>query len=109
MHLSRILRAVAQGNDLVFSMEGGISIAEDPNFRFTFKPNGAATFRAAIRQARRWLDNLISNPNETVEAIASREGKTERSWTFHSRTRDPVEPDLPWEADPQRSGSRRPS
>jgi hypothetical protein len=46
MHLSRILRAVAQGNDLVFSMEGGISIAEDPNFRFTFKPNGAATFRA---------------------------------------------------------------
>ena len=33
----------------------------------------------AIRQAHRWLDNLISNPNETVEAIASREGKTERS------------------------------
>ena len=45
MHLSRILRAVAQGNDLIFSMEGG-SISEDPNFRFTFKPNGAATFRA---------------------------------------------------------------
>ena len=33
----------------------------------------------AIRQAHRWLDNLISDPNETVEAIASREGKTERS------------------------------
>ena len=26
-----------------------------------------------------WLGNLVSNPNETVEAIASREGKTERS------------------------------
>ena len=26
-------------------MEGGISIAEDPNFRFTFKPNGAKQFR----------------------------------------------------------------
>ena len=33
----------------------------------------------AIRQAHRWLGNLLSNPNETVEAIASREGKTERS------------------------------
>jgi sulfur-oxidizing protein SoxY len=38
--------AVYQGDDLVFSMEGGISIAEDPNFRFTFKPNGAKEFRA---------------------------------------------------------------
>ena len=33
--------AVYQGDELVFSMEGGISISEDPNFRFTFKPNGA--------------------------------------------------------------------
>jgi sulfur-oxidizing protein SoxY len=38
--------AVYQGDDLVFSMSGGISIAEDPNFRFTFKPNGAKEFRA---------------------------------------------------------------
>ena len=37
--------AIYQGADLVFSMEGGISIAEDPNFRFTFRPNGAKTFR----------------------------------------------------------------
>lgn len=37
--------AVYQGDDLVFSMAGGISIAEDPNFRFTFKPNGAKEFR----------------------------------------------------------------
>jgi sulfur-oxidizing protein SoxY len=36
---------VYQGDELVFSMEGGISVSEDPNFRFTFKPNGAKTFR----------------------------------------------------------------
>jgi sulfur-oxidizing protein SoxY len=38
--------AVHQGQDLVFSMAAGISISEDPNFRFTFKPNGAKEFRA---------------------------------------------------------------
>ena len=32
---------VRQGDDLVFQMDGGISISEDPNFRFTFVPNGA--------------------------------------------------------------------
>jgi sulfur-oxidizing protein SoxY len=37
--------AVYQGQDLVFSMAAGISISEDPNFRFTFKPNGAKMFR----------------------------------------------------------------
>jgi sulfur-oxidizing protein SoxY len=37
--------AVYQGPDLVFSMAAGISISEDPNFRFTFKPNGAKQFR----------------------------------------------------------------
>jgi sulfur-oxidizing protein SoxY len=36
---------VYQGPDLVFSMAAGISISEDPNFRFTFKPNGAKMFR----------------------------------------------------------------
>jgi sulfur-oxidizing protein SoxY len=38
--------AVYQGQDLVFSMAAGISISEDPNFRFTYKPNGAKEFRA---------------------------------------------------------------
>jgi len=28
--------AVYQGEDLVFSVDGGISISEDPNFRFAF-------------------------------------------------------------------------
>ena len=37
--------AVYQGQDLVFSMAAGISISEDPNFRFTYKPNGAKEFR----------------------------------------------------------------
>lgn len=37
--------AVFQGDELVFSMEGGISISEDPNFRFSYAPNGAKTFR----------------------------------------------------------------
>lgn len=35
-----------QGNDLVLAMDGGIAISEDPNIRFNYKPNGAASFRA---------------------------------------------------------------
>ena len=35
-----------QGNDLVMAMEGGIAISEDPNIRFNYRPNGAASFRA---------------------------------------------------------------
>ena len=40
--------AVYQGDDLVFSIEGGISISEDPNFRFTYAPNGAKSFRVDV-------------------------------------------------------------
>jgi sulfur-oxidizing protein SoxY len=36
---------VWQGDDLVLAMDGGISIAEDPNIRFNYKPNGAPSFR----------------------------------------------------------------
>jgi sulfur-oxidizing protein SoxY len=36
---------VWQGDDLVLAMDGGISISEDPNIRFNYKPNGAASFR----------------------------------------------------------------
>ncbi len=35
---------VRQGDELVLSMEGGISISENPNVRFDYTPNGAATF-----------------------------------------------------------------
>jgi sulfur-oxidizing protein SoxY len=34
---------VRQGEDLIFSMEGGISLSEDPNFRFSYAPNGSKT------------------------------------------------------------------
>jgi sulfur-oxidizing protein SoxY len=36
---------VRQGDELVLAMEGGISISEDPNIRFSYVPNGAATFQ----------------------------------------------------------------
>ncbi|SDS73150.1 quinoprotein dehydrogenase-associated SoxYZ-like carrier [Bradyrhizobium canariense] len=34
-----------QGDDLIVAMDGGIAIAEDPNIRFNYKPNGASNFR----------------------------------------------------------------
>ena len=37
--------AVYQGADLVFSVEGGISISEDPNFRFAFAVDPNATLK----------------------------------------------------------------
>ena len=37
---------VWQGDDLVLSMDGGISISEDPSIRFSYVPNGAKAFRA---------------------------------------------------------------
>jgi sulfur-oxidizing protein SoxY len=37
---------VRQGDAPLLSMDGGISISEDPNIRFTYVPNGARTFRA---------------------------------------------------------------
>ena len=40
---------VWQGHALLFSMKSGISISEDPNFRFTYVPNGAATIKAEAR------------------------------------------------------------
>jgi sulfur-oxidizing protein SoxY len=40
---------VWQGDQLLLSMDGGISISEDPNLRFAYRPNGAAEFRAEAR------------------------------------------------------------
>jgi sulfur-oxidizing protein SoxY len=37
---------VWQGDELLIDMEGGISISEDPNIRFAYRPNGASKFRA---------------------------------------------------------------
>jgi sulfur-oxidizing protein SoxY len=41
--------SVWQGDALLFSMQAGISISEDPNFRFTYVPNGATTFKVEGR------------------------------------------------------------
>src|SRR6266566_510232 len=38
-----------QDDSLVLTMEGGISISEDPNIRFTYVSNGARRFRAEAR------------------------------------------------------------
>ena len=40
---------VWQGDALLFTMTAGISISEDPNFRFSYVPNGAATFKVEAR------------------------------------------------------------
>jgi sulfur-oxidizing protein SoxY len=39
---------ISQGQDLLLSVESGISISENPVFRFDYRPNGAATFIADI-------------------------------------------------------------
>ena len=36
---------VWQGDDLLLAMEGGISISEDPNIRFSYVPTDARPFR----------------------------------------------------------------
>jgi sulfur-oxidizing protein SoxY len=36
---------VWQGEDLVFALDGGIAISEDPNLRFNYRPNGSENFR----------------------------------------------------------------
>ena len=33
----------------------------------------------ALRDAHRWLDELLFNPTQTIESLAVREGKSERS------------------------------
>ena len=38
-----------QDGDLVLAMEGGISISEDPNIRFTYVPNGAKSIRVEAK------------------------------------------------------------
>src|SRR5262245_9127982 len=50
-----------QGDALVFGMEAGISISENPSFRFSYLSNGAATFKVEARDTagrvfrREWL------------------------------------------------------
>ena len=40
-----------QGSELLLAIEAGISISENPAFRFDYRPNGAATFRAEVEDS----------------------------------------------------------
>jgi len=37
-----------QGDDLLLAIQSGISISENPEFRFEYRPNGAASFRVEV-------------------------------------------------------------
>ena len=43
------------------------------------RPNARAILIDALRDAHRWLDELLSDPVQTLEALATREARTERS------------------------------
>jgi len=43
---------VWQGDALLFRMDAGISISEDPNLRFTYIPNGATTFKVEAKDTQ---------------------------------------------------------
>jgi sulfur-oxidizing protein SoxY len=43
---------VWQGEALLLNMEAGISISENPNFRFTYVPNGATTFKVEAKDTQ---------------------------------------------------------
>ncbi|MDQ2078731.1 quinoprotein dehydrogenase-associated SoxYZ-like carrier [Xanthobacteraceae bacterium Astr-EGSB] len=57
---------VWQGDELVLAMEGGISLSEDPNIRFSYVPNGAKTFRVEARDT----EELVFKGEWPVEASA---------------------------------------
>lgn len=42
---------VWQGDEMVLSVDSGISISENPEFRFDIRPNGAAEFRAEVEDS----------------------------------------------------------
>jgi sulfur-oxidizing protein SoxY len=41
-----------QGDDLLLGIESGISISENPAFRFDYRPNGASEFRAEVQDSQ---------------------------------------------------------
>lgn len=57
---------VRQGEDLVFLMEGGISLSEDPNFRFTYAANGSKTLSAIAHDTK---GNVFKTEWPIAEAI----------------------------------------
>jgi sulfur-oxidizing protein SoxY len=53
-----------QGEELLLTVESSISISEDPNFRFTYPPNGAKSFVAEVVDT----DNRIFKADWPVDA-----------------------------------------
>jgi len=41
-----------QGDELLLGIDSGISISENPEFRFDYRPNGAAEFRAEVQDSQ---------------------------------------------------------
>ena len=59
--------AIYQGEELIFSVEGGISISEDPNFRFDFARSGAKFLRVEASD----IDNTHFKADWTLEKSGS--------------------------------------
>jgi sulfur-oxidizing protein SoxY len=62
---------VWQGHALLFSMKSGISISEDPNFRFSYVPNGATTFKVEARdtQGKVFVSEWPATASEPYEQL----------------------------------------
>jgi len=56
----------------------GVNLEPCSNRR-PMRANARAILIEALGDAHRWLDELLSDPRQTLETLASREGKTERS------------------------------
>jgi site-specific DNA recombinase len=52
---------------------------DEPSRRFDRCGSRRGVVLAALRNAHRWLDQLMSDPDQTIESLAAREGKSERS------------------------------
>jgi site-specific DNA recombinase len=51
---------------------------ERPSATRPMRSEARAILTDALRDAHRWLDELATSPNQTIESLAAREGKTER-------------------------------
>jgi hypothetical protein len=56
------------------------------------RANARAILIEALGDAHRWLDELLSDPRQTLETLASREGKTERSIRMSREIVTPITP-----------------
>jgi len=57
---------IRQGEDLIFLMEGGISLSEDPNFRFSYAPNGSKKLSVIAHDTK---GNVFKTEWPVAEAI----------------------------------------